>query len=87
MAKAIHMMVRVLDLDRSIAFYSAPRSTSTSRTGSSSTASPSSTCATPRPTSRSSSPSTSGRTEPYALGDGYGHVAFASTTSTPCTPA
>ena len=75
MAKAIHMMVRVLDLDRSIAFYRtalgldvADRFDFDSFT---------------LVYLRNAEADfeveltlNKGRTEPYALGDGYGHVAF-----------
>jgi lactoylglutathione lyase len=75
MAKAIHMMVRVLDLDRSIAFYRqafaleiADRVEFDSFT---------------LVYLRNAEADfeveltlNKGRTEPYALGDGYGHVAF-----------
>lgn len=75
MAKAIHIMVRVLDLDRSIAFYRialgldvADRFDFDSFT---------------LVYLRNAEADfeveltlNKGRTEPYALGDGYGHVAF-----------
>jgi lactoylglutathione lyase len=75
MAKAIHMMIRVLDLDRSIAFYSSALGLGVAdrfdfdgftlvylRNA--------------EADFEVELTHNHGRTEPYALGDGYGHVAF-----------
>jgi len=75
MAKAIHMMVRVLDLDRSVAFYRtalgldvADRFDFDSFTLVY--------LRNPEADFEVELTSNHGRTEPYAHGDGYGHVAF-----------
>ena len=75
MAKAIHMMVRVLDLDRSVAFYRtalgldvADRFDFDSFTLVY--------LRNPEADFEVELTLNKGRTEPYAHGDGYGHVAF-----------
>lgn len=75
MAKAIHMMIRVLDLDRSIAFYRtalglAPAATLDFETFTLVY------LRNPEADFEIELTLNKGRTEPYALGDGYGHVAF-----------
>ena len=75
MAKAIHMMIRVLDLDRSIAFY---------RTALALDVADSFDFDSFTIVYLSNAEAdfeveltlTKGRTEPYVLGEGYGHVAF-----------
>jgi lactoylglutathione lyase len=74
-AKAIHMMIRVLDLDRSIAFYRtalglAPAATLDFETFTLVY------LRNPEADFEIELTLNKGRTEPYALGDGYGHVAF-----------
>ena len=75
MAKAIHMMVRVLDLDRSIAFYRAALDLEVADRFDFD----SFTLVYLRNDEADFEVELTlnkGRTEPYALGDGYGHVAF-----------
>ena len=74
MAKAIHMMVRVLDLDASIAFYDRARARRRDRFDFDSF-----TLVYLRNAEADFEVELTlnkGRTEPYAPGDGYGHVAF-----------
>jgi lactoylglutathione lyase len=74
-AKAIHMMIRVLDLDRSIAFYRAALGLAPAATLDFETF----TLVylrNPEADFEIELTLNKGRTEPYALGDGYGHVAF-----------
>ena len=74
MAKVIHSMIRVLDLDKSMRFYADVLGMEASHRldfpdfslG---------TCATRTTTSKSSSRSTKGHEEPYTHGTGYGHIA------------
>ena len=75
MAKAIHMMVRVMDEKKSVAFYETAFGLR-SRIASPSRASPSSISRTTRMISKSSSPSITDATEPYTHGTGYGHLAL-----------
>ncbi len=75
MAKAIHMMIRVLDLDRSIAFYR----TALGLDVADQFDFDSFTLVYLRNAEADFEVELTlnkGRTEPYALGDGYGHVAF-----------
>lgn len=75
MAKAIHMMIRVLDLDRSIAFYRTALGLEPAETLDFETF----TLVylrNPEADFEIELTLNKGRTEPYALGDGYGHVAF-----------
>jgi len=75
MAKAIHMMIRVLDLDRSIAFYRTALGLEPTTTLDFETF----TLVylrNPEADFEIELTLNKGRTEPYALGDGYGHVAF-----------
>ena len=76
MAKTVHMMLSEFSMNRVPPTSTAAPLGSASRTASTSTVSPSSICATGKPISSSSSPFNQGRTEPYALGDGYGHIAL-----------
>ena len=75
MAKAIHSMIRVLDEARSVGSTGTP-SGSRSPTVSISTASRWSTCAIAEADFEVELTINKGRTEPYDLGDGYGHIAF-----------
>ncbi len=75
MAKAIHMMIRVLDLDRSIAFYR----TALGLEPAEALDFESFTLVylrNPEADFEIELTLNKGRTEPYTLGDGYGHVAF-----------
>ena len=75
MAKAIHMMVRVLDLDRSIAFYKTALDLDVADRFDFDTF----TLVYLRNAEADFEIELTlnkGRTEPYALGDGYGHVAL-----------
>lgn len=75
MAKAIHMMIRVLDLDRSIAFYRKALGLEVADTFDFD----SFTLVYLRNAEADFEVELTlnkGRAEPYALGDGYGHVAF-----------
>ncbi|MFO1040066.1 MAG: VOC family protein [Geminicoccaceae bacterium] len=75
MAKAIHMMIRVLDLDRSIAFYNTALGLDVADTFDFD----SFTLVYLRNAEADFEVELTlnkGRTEPYALGEGYGHVAF-----------
>ncbi len=75
MAKAIHMMIRVLDLDRSIAFYRTALGLEPAETLDFETF----TLVylrNPEADFEIELTLNKGRTEPYTLGDGYGHVAF-----------
>jgi lactoylglutathione lyase len=75
MAKAIHMMVRVLDLDRSIAFYRTALGLDvTDRFDFDSFTLVY--LRNPEADFEVELTLNKGRTEPYAHGDGYGHVAF-----------
>jgi lactoylglutathione lyase len=75
MAKAIHMMVRVLDLDRSIAFYRTALGLNvTDRFDFDSFTLVY--LRNPEADFEVELTLNKGRTEPYAHGDGYGHVAF-----------
>ena len=75
MAKAIHMMMRVREEARRSPS-TAQRSLSRWPIASISTTSLSSTCATARLTFELELTINKGRTEPYEIGNGYGHLAF-----------
>lgn len=75
MAKAIHMMIRVIDLDRSIAFYEKAFGLDVADRYDFDTF----TLVylrNPEADFEIELTLNKGRTEPYSLGDGYGHVAF-----------